>query len=263
MTEVIRVTKDRPAGQPGPGNSTQTDSEEPKAREVIRVGGPRASEPASIKPGPSESRGAHAIKVGGIARASEAPEPMADHAPHLKAEQLKVEHQLKDVASIAAAFAEGLKALDSVAAEQARWLAAIAVDLAEASVAGRALSHRHMTGDNTGQSSAENRIEMFMANLREATDAQMKALATAQASLLEAATGSHHDQHRQSGSALDTASDPARVALANMVSNLNVAQQNAIANQESMNTTAQAAIAAGVSLLYSSSEQGPPGAVDD
>ena len=262
MTEVIRMNKDRPGDQSGPSHSAQTDSEEPQSREVIRVGTPRVSESTSVKPGPSESRGAHAIKVGGIARASEASEPMADHTPQLKAEQLKVEHQLKDVAAIASAFAEGLKALDSVAAEQARWLAAIAVDLAEAAVAGRALSHRHMAADISGQSSAENRIEMFMANLREATDAQMKALATAQASLLEAATGTHQDQRRQSGSGVDTASDPARVALANMVSNINVAQQNAIANQQSMNTTAQAAIAAGVSLLYSSSEQGPPG-VDD
>jgi hypothetical protein len=259
MTEVIRMTKDRPGDQPGPSHSAETDSEEPQSREVIRVGTPRVSESTSLKPGASESRGAHAIKVGGIARASEAPEPMADHAPQLKAEQLKVEHQLKDVAAIAAAFAEGLKALDSVAAEQARWLAAIAVDLAEAAVAGRALSHRHMAGDNTGQSSAENRIEMFMANLREATDAQMKALATAQASLLEASTGSHQDQRRHSGSTLDmTSADPGRVALANMISNLNLAQQNAVANQHSMNTTAQAAIAAGVSLLYSTSEQGPP-----
>ena len=97
-----------------------------------------------------------------------------------------------------------------------------------------------------------------MANLREATDAQMKALATAQASLLEASTGSHQDQRRQAGSILDTTSaDPARVALAQMISNLNIAQQNAIANQQSMNTTAQAAIAAGVSLLYSTAEQGP------
>ena len=262
MTEVIRMTKDRPGGQPGSGDSAQTDSEEPQSREVIRVGSPRVSESTSQMSGTSESRGAHAIKVGGIGRSSEAPEPIADHAPQFKAEQLKVEHQLKDVAAIASAFAEGLKALDSVAAEQARWLAAIAVDLAEAAVAGRALSHRHMAADNSGQSSAENRVEMFMANLREATDAQMKALATAQASLLEAATGTHQDARRQSGSGVDTGSDPARVALANMVSNLNVAQQNAIANQQSMNTTAQAAIAAGVSLLYSSSEQGPPGADD-
>ena len=261
MTEVIRITKDRPASQPGPGNSVQIDSEEPQSREVIRVGSPRTSE--GQKPEASESRSAHPIKVGGVARSSEGPEPVADHAPHLKAEQLKVEHQLKDVAAIASAFAEGLKALDSVAAEQARWLAAIAVDLVEAAVTGRALSHRHMAGDNTGQSSAEKRIEMFMANLRQATDAQMKALATAQASLLEATTGSHQEQRRQSGSTVDTSADPARVALANMISNLNLAQQNAVANQQSMNTTAQAAIAAGVSLLYSTSEQGPPGAGDD
>lgn len=260
MTEVIRMTKDRPGSQPGPGNSAQIDSEEPQSREVIRVGSPRVSESTSPMPGASESRGAHAIKAGGVARSSEAPEPMADHAPQLKVEQLKVEHQLKDVAAIAAAFAEGLKALDSVAAEQARWLAAIAVDLAEAAVAGRALSHRHMAGDNAGQSAAENRIEMFMANLREATDAQMKALATAQASLLEASTGSHQDQRRHSASTLDmTSADPGRVALANMISNLNLAQQNAVSNQQSMNTTAQAAIAAGVSLLFSSSEQGPQG----
>ena len=153
MTEVIRMTKDRPASEPGPPSAAQIDSEEPQGREIIRVGSPRVSESTSLKAGASESRGAQAIKAGGIGRGSETSETIADHHEHqLKADQLKIEHQLKDVADIASAFAESLKALDSVAAEQARWLAAIAVDLAEAAVAGRALSHRHMAGDSTGQS---------------------------------------------------------------------------------------------------------------
>jgi hypothetical protein len=49
-------------------------------------------------------------------------------------------------------------------------------------------------------------------------------------------------------------------AVSNMVSNLNLAQQNAVANQQSMNSIAQSAIAAGLSLLYGISPQAAPGA---
>jgi hypothetical protein len=161
-----------------------------------------------------------------------------------------------DLADIAAVFVDSLKALDAVAAEQAKLLVGIAIRLAEAA---RSPGRGEFGCRGPGINSSDLEADTLVASVKQAADSQMKAFDVAQGRLAELTADLKSDSRPHAGSLLSA--DPyasVGAALANMVSNLNLAQQNAIANQQAMNSIAQAAIAAGLNLLYSTGRPAGP-----
>jgi hypothetical protein len=207
MSEVIKVAKEPGAAQAVPGKAGQSPQDSPTT-EVIKFGkAPGAAPAVSTKP---------------------------DQLP-------------QEVTAIAAVFSNSLKALDAVAAEQAKWLVDLAICLAEAARSSSLATSR------TGSDAGDSRMDTLVTGLKQSAETQLKAFTKAQARLADiAAAALQSDPHSGSGSVSPAnTSTPVGAALANMVSNLNLAQQNAVANQQAMNTLAQAATAAGVNLLYS------------
>src|SRR5215813_8378573 len=273
MTEVIRVPRDPARSEQAAGESRESDSERPETT-VIRVGSRRASsdgvfvEPPIADPEPQNKE---VIRVAAPARQVIAkPVPAERVVPQTERDTAsahdtadreastgKPERQLQGLAAVAAVFSDSLKALDLVAAEQARWVVSIAERLAETIRSpGQADSHP----SSAGYASDNGEVEALVTALKRTADTQMKALTTAQARLAEMAADDRSDYRLSARSMSPGAScTPVEAAVANMVSNLNLAQQNAVANQESMNSIAQAAISAGVSLLYGASDRPAPG----
>jgi len=238
-TEVIRVGSRRATG-----DSTLVEpvaDPEPQHKEVIRVGAP-AREAIAGKPvlaDPDRPQPARVTAVGGDSadRGASAPKPA---------------QPLQEVAAIATIFSDSLRALDLVAAEQARWVLSIAESLADAARSMDLASRATLAG----HASDHNDVEALVTALKRTADTQMKALTAAQAKLTEMAAGAKSDSRLNSGTTPPSAPDmQAETAVANIVSNLNLAQQNAVANQQSMNSIAQAAISAGLSLLYNAAAQ--------
>jgi len=237
MTEVIRVSKDRGAGEAIPATPADTDSEVPQSTEVIRVikrSGTGESSPGSAPQVDSERPQAKKVVAGPN-------DPEAARAVTEKAGNVA-----GDIAAMAAVFSDSLRALDLVAAEQARWLVGVATSLAEAArssgTAGSLL---------LGETLADSEIEAFLSGLKHTADTQMRALTNAQARLAEMAAGRQQDSHSNPGYV--SSGKPAATidaTIASIASNLNLAQQNAVAHQQSMNEIAQTAIAAGLSLLF-------------
>jgi hypothetical protein len=266
MTEVIRVAKDPRVDETVADNRDEPVSETPQKSEVIRVlkvpaagAEPTAEEAGqsdSEKPQPAEVR-----KVGkdhaaadslatlpdsavGTSPAATAisPDGVAGHALNLPSDVAD------DVATIARVFVDSLEALDSTAAEQANLLAGIAIRLAEAARSPEPLEFTRLAG---GENPSGLQIESLVSGVQQAADTQLKAFRAAQGKLAEWAAGRKSDPGSHASSVFPAQPYPAvSAALANMVSNLNLAQQNAIANQQAMNSISQAAVAAGLNLLY-------------
>jgi len=176
--------------------------------------------------------------------------------PDEQATAIKPGRPHQEVAAIAALFSDSLKALDLVAAEQAKWLIGIAVDLAAAARStGLTASASLLAGDSYTNGEAETLVTA----LKRTAETQMKALTSAQARLAEMAAEREADSKRAASAiSVRESATPLDAALANMVSNLDLAQQNAVANQQAMNLIAQASIAAGLNLLLSRSASHDP-----
>src|SRR5262245_59527433 len=151
MTEVIRVPR-RPAREDHAADKfDEPDSESPPATEVIRVVSRRAVTDAvavqPVAPDPEQPQHKEVIRVGAAARQrpagnlspTDADTPQATEAKRGAGDSAigevaarNPDPQLQEVAAIAAVFSDSLKALDLVAAEQARWVLGIAESLVAA-----------------------------------------------------------------------------------------------------------------------------------
>src|SRR5262245_43539467 len=145
MSEVIRVPRDRTRVEHIAGTPAEPEPERPQTTEVIRVGNRRAnSDSVSVEHSeadPEQPQRKEVIRVGTPARQESAEKPVPADPETPRATEVRVaaggpasreaiggkaEHQLREVAAIAVLFSDSLKALDLVAAEQARWVLNIA-----------------------------------------------------------------------------------------------------------------------------------------
>src|SRR5215831_14949256 len=220
MTEVIRIPRDPARSEHVADKFDESDSEPAQTTEVIRVGSRRPTGDSILVEPVADPEPQHkeVIRVGAPAREVIARKPvLADpdrpqparvtgvggDSADRGASAGKPAQPLQEVAAIAAIFSDSLRALDLVAAEQARWVLSIAESLAEAARSTDLASRTTRAGD----ASDHDDVEALVTALKRTADTQMKALTAAQAKLAEMTAGAKSDSRVNSSPISSAAPD--------------------------------------------------------